>query len=194
MNNISINVFGYEKQVPCLVYILKEKFNMLNLLLITYKGKRATLCTHRRLQEVYVQPTKQARRKHFCMHSLQCFKSEIVLNNHTENCIIINGAQAIKMPKADDMIYFKNYHKGLAAPFVIYANFEAINEKVHGFQPNADKSHTESYQKHEDCGYGYKVLCRYDDKYSKPDKIYREENAVSKFMDKMLEEVEWCKK
>ena len=21
------------------------------------------------------------------------------------------------MPKADDMVYFKNYHKGLAAPF-----------------------------------------------------------------------------
>ena len=34
------------------------------------------------------------------------------------------------MPKADDMVYFKNYHKGLAASFVIYADFEAINEKV----------------------------------------------------------------
>ena len=29
------------------------------------------------------------------------------------------------MPKADDMVYLKNYHKGLAAPFVTYADFEA---------------------------------------------------------------------
>ena len=33
-----------------------------------------------------------------------------------------------------------------------------------------------------------------DDKYSKPVQIYRGENAVHKFMEKMLEEVEWCKK
>ena len=39
MNNININVFGYEKQELCPVYISKEKFNdILNLLLIT-KGK-----------------------------------------------------------------------------------------------------------------------------------------------------------
>ena len=36
MNNININVFGYEKQEPYPVHISKEKFNdMLNLLLIT---------------------------------------------------------------------------------------------------------------------------------------------------------------
>ena len=59
------------------------------------------------------------------------------------------------------MVYFKNYHKGLEVPFVIYADFEAINEKVHGCQSNNDKS----YQKHRDCGNGYKVVCCYDDKY-----------------------------
>ena len=49
-------------------------------------------------------------------------------NDHTENCIIINGAQAIKLNKANGMVYFTNY-KGLLAPFVIDADFEAINEK-----------------------------------------------------------------
>ena len=29
------------------------------------------------------------------------------------------------MPKADDMVYLKKYQKGLAASFVIYAEFEA---------------------------------------------------------------------
>ena len=104
------------------------------------------------------------------MYFLQCFKSEIVLTNHKEKCI---KAQAIKMPKADDKVHFKNYHKGLEAPFVIYADFKAINEKVPGCQPNNDKSYTDSYQKHKDCGYGYKVVCFSDDKYSKPVQIYR---------------------
>ena len=44
-----------------------------------------------------------------------------------------------------------------------------------------------------DCGYGYKVVCCYDDKYSKSTRIYRGENAVYKFMEKILEEVEYCK-
>ena len=71
--------------------------------------------------------------------------------NHKENCITINGAQAIKMPKADDKVHFKNYHKGLETPLVIYADVEAIDEKVHGCQPNNHKSYTKSYRKHKDC-------------------------------------------
>ena len=59
--------------------------------------------------------------------------------------------------------------------------------------PN-NKSYTEAYQKHTDCGYGYKVVCCYDDKYSKPTKTYRGEKAVYKFMEAMLEEVKYCKK
>ena len=88
---------------------------------------------------------------------------------------------------------FKNNHKQLPVPFVIYADFEALTEKIHGCQPNNEKSYTEAYQKHTDCGYGYKVVCHYDDKYCKPVQIYRGENAVYKFMENMLEEVNWCK-
>ena len=55
------------------------------------------------------------------------------------------------------------------------------------------RSYTEAYQTHEDCGCGYKVVCCYDDKYSKSIQMYRGENAVYKFMEKMLEEVEYCK-
>ena len=45
--------------------------------------------------------TKHKERKHFCMYCLQCFSSERVLNNHKDNCIQINGTQAIKMPTKD---------------------------------------------------------------------------------------------
>lgn len=35
------------------------------------------------------------------------------------------------------------------------------------------KSYTQTYQKHEVCGFGCKVVCNYDKQYSKPAEIYR---------------------
>ena len=56
-------------------------------------------------------------------------------------------------------------------------------------------NHTpEAYQRHTDCGYCYKVVCCYDDKYTKPIQIYRGEKAVYKFMENILEEFKYCKK
>ena len=192
MNNININLFGYEKQESYPIFISEEKFNnTLNLLLII-KGKEQHYVISKDFNKFMYNQTKHKERKHFCVYCLQCFRYEKALINYKENCITIKSAQAIKMPKADGI--FRNCNKGLAAPYVIYTDFEAINEKVYGCKPNNDKSYTESSQNHKDCGYGYKVVCCYDDKYSKPVQIYRGENAVHKFMEKMLKEVEWCKK
>ena len=105
MNNINISVFGYEKREPHQVYISKEKFNdMLNLLLIT-KGKDQHYVLIKDFNKFMYNQTKHKERKHFCMYCLQCFKSEIVLINHKENCTTVNGTQAIKMPKANDKVY-----------------------------------------------------------------------------------------
>jgi len=106
---------------------------------------------------------------------------------------VINGEQAIKMSEKGEKIMFKNHSQQLQVPFVIYADFEAITEKVDSCKLNDDNSYTESYQKHTDCGFGYKVVCCYDDKYSKPVQIYRGENAVYKFMEQMLDEVKYCR-
>ena len=193
-NSIRINVFGYEEKQPYPIYISDEKYeDHMELLLIT-KDENKHYVLIKDFNKFMYQQTKHKERKHFCMHCLQCFSSERVLNNHKENCIIINGKQAINMPKkGENILKYTNHHKQQAVPFVIYADFEAITEKIQGCQPNNDKSYTEAYQKHTDCGYGYKVVCRYDDKYTKPINIYRGEKAVYKFMEKMLEEVKYCK-
>ena len=194
-NEININVFGYEEKQKYPIYVSKEKYeDCMNLLLITENENKHYVLIKDFNKFMYNQ-TKHKERKHFCMHCLQCFSSERVLTDHKKNCIQVNGTQAIKMPTKDDNILkFNNFHKQLPVPFVIYADFEAITEKIHGCQPNNDKSFTEAYQKHTDCGYGYKVVCCYDDKYTKPVQIYRGEKAVHKFMEAMLEEVKYCKK
>ena len=193
-NNIRINVFGYENKQPYPIYVSKEKFkDHIELLLIT-KDENKHYVLIKDFNKFMYQQTKHKERKHFCMHCLQCISSERVLNNHKDNCIQINGTQAINMPeKGDNILKYNNFHRQQAVPFVIYADFEAITEKIQGCQPNNDKSYTEAYQKHTDCGYGYKVVCCYDDKYTNPINIYRGEKAVYKFMEKMLEEVKYCK-
>ena len=189
-NNIRVNVFGYEEKQPYVIYLSKEKFDScLNLLLLT-EGEVKHYCLIKDFNKFMYNETKHKERKHFCMYCLQCLSSKEHLEKHKVDCIEINGEQAIKMPEPGSKIAFTNYRKQLPAPFVIYADFEAITEKVDEKAPQ--KSYTEQYQKHTACGYGYKVVCCYDDKFSKPIKIYRGEMAIHKFMKDMLAEVKYC--
>ena len=52
--------------------------------------------------------------------------------------------------KSKHLLKFDNYNKQLPIPFVIYADFEAITEKVHRCKLNDDKLYYESYQNHKD--------------------------------------------
>ena len=194
-------MFGYEKGQPFPIHISKETFeDQMNLLLIVKDEKKHYVHIKDFNAFMYNQ-SKHKEKKDFCMFCLQCFSSESILVKHTNSCLTINGAQAINMPKqGDDILKFNNFHKQLPVPFVIYANFEAITKKVQGCKQSEEmekdkdkRSYTKAYQTHKDCGYGYKVVCCYDDKYSKPIQMYQGENAVYKFMEKMLQEVEYCK-
>ena len=100
----------------------------------------------------------------------------------------------IRMPEEGSKIYFKNHEKMLPAPFVIYADFEAITERIDSCQPSDQQSYTNTYQSHRACGYGYKLVCRYDNRYSKPEKIYRGGDAIEKFIVQMMREVEDCRR
>ena len=88
------------------------------------------------------------------------------------------------MPNKNKNIFFINYHKQLMAPFVIYADFECITVPI----KEEHRKQTVAYQEHKACGYGYKIVCQYDYKYSKPYKGYRGENAVYKLIENLLEE------
>lgn len=113
------------------------------------------------------------------MHCMHCFSSQKTLDTHIGYWCAINGTQAIKMPEKGDQVNFKNKHKQLPIPFVIYADFEAINQKVDSCLPSDQKSYTQTYQKHKACGFGYKVICHYDKTYSKPAVIYGGEDAIN---------------
>ena len=196
-NNININVFGYDDQQKSLypIYVSKaENPDHIELLYIegNYKDEE-------RQRYVYIKDfsrlmfnfTKHKERKHFCMNCLQCFYSKESLAKHRANCIVINGVQAVEMPKPYidkngveriPSVYFRDHHKQLPVPFVIIADFECFTEKISGCQPSSNKSYTEKYQRHTPCSFGYKVVCQ----------IYRGEDCINKFVKSMFNEVKNC--
>ena len=189
-SNINVNVFCYENKTPFPIYVSREKHeNVLNLLLI--KDHYVLINNFNRFMYNY---SKHKEKKHFCMYCPQCFCSGNILEKH-KNCLIVNDKQVVNMPNKGEKVQFENYHKQLEVPFVIYADSEAIVEKIHGLKNNPDTtSYTDAYQKHKDCSYAYKVVYCYDDQYSKPLGLYRGPDVVYKFIERMLEEEKWCKK
>ena len=110
--------------------------------------------------------TKHKNKKHFCKNCIQCFSSKEVLEKHKPDCMAINEAQAIELPKEGDEVEFKSLNKTNTVPFVIYADFEAFpveldkkNEKK-----NEQASYTIKTHEHKTCSYGYKVVCHENDK------------------------------
>ena len=50
------------------------------------------------------------------------------------------------MAAENSKVYFNHDYEELSIPFVIYADFESILEKIDTVTPSNDKSYTEAYQ------------------------------------------------
>ena len=190
-NKINICVFGYDGEAYP-IRISETNFTDHLELLWIEEGDKSHYVLIKDFDRFMFSFNDHKEKKYFCLRCLHCCSSASVLEDHKQDCLLLNGAQAIKMPEAGSKIYFKNHKKMLPAPFVIYADFESITEKIDGCLPSDDKSYTSTYQSHKACSYGYKLVCRYDNSYSKPVEIYRGEDCIEKFIMKMLSEVKDC--
>ena len=61
------------------------------------------------------------------------------------------------MPPQNTMLGFKNYHKQLPIPFVVYADFECFTKPMNTCRPNPEKSYNYNYQKHEPSGFCFYI-------------------------------------
>lgn len=95
--------------------------------------------------------TQHNESKHYCLLCLTGFSKKEILEEQEKHCNGINGRPTrIEMPKeTDSHLYFKNYQSQQKVPFVIYADLEAIVEKMQGCElPNKQKSYTEKTSHH----------------------------------------------
>ena len=91
---MQVNAFGYENKVYPLDISKKPYDRMLNLLLFTEKDKSQYVFIED-FNRLMFSGKKHKDKKHCCISCLQNFTTEEILNNHKNQCLLINGCQAV---------------------------------------------------------------------------------------------------
>ena len=213
-NEICINAFSYEDKVVCPVYVSKKKYGDCMNLLMIHEDDKSHYVYVKSFNRLMFDVNKHKEKKWFCMRCLQHFSSEIVLEKHKSDCLVVNGEQRVKLDGG--YVEFKNYSNKMRVPFKIYADFECILKKCDNVVGSCDSSWSVKESEHIPYGFGYNVAC-VDDRFSKDVVVYRanEVNAVNganevsemsranasergkdcvnKFISCILDEYEYCK-
>ena len=188
---LAINVFGWENDTVIVHRISRKEPNVprINLMLIE-SGEIQHYCYVKRESALLFDQSKNRNAKHYCMLCLTGFSRADLLVDHKKHCNGVNGRPTrIDMPKeGENILAFKNYQKQMKAPYVIYADFEALVKKIQGRERDPEKgknkSYTEKTERHEACGYSF-VVVRSDGKVTGPF-VYRGENAVRSFLKRLV--------
>ena len=185
-----INVFSVDNMI---IYPLRtaerDCKNTIDLFLIEEDGNSHYTLIKNFHALIRSQKTKSNDGKTFICKKCFChFTKEELLEKHIKYCSN-NETVAVKMPEPNTMLYFKNYHKQLPIPFVVYADFECFTKPMNTCSPNPKESYNYNYQKHEPSGFCFYAKGIVDKKikpiiYTKT----REDEDISKvFVEKLTE-------
>ena len=187
--NVSINIYGHSNSDIYLIHTTYSTAAKHIDLLVTSNSETNHYVWIKNFNRLCYNVNKHARKKYFCKHCIQHFTSESILLKHMEDCMVLNGCQAIGMPAEGEVAKFKSFRETVKIPFVIYADLESLLHKLTVTQKlEVNQEQTEKLQKHVACSYGYKVVCCYNDSLSKPFKMYRGIDSVHKFFIDIFEE------
>jgi hypothetical protein len=95
-------------------------------------------------RSVNSQISKHKAARFYCCRCLNSFTCVSALKTHEQYCK--NHCMA-HIDISKDPVQFKNHHRIMRVPFVIYADFEAFSVKIDTCQPNANKSYTQKIMK-----------------------------------------------
>ena len=157
-NGLAINVFGWDKGV-IVHWLSNQPGPRINLLLIE-KGGKFHYTWVKDLNRLLYDQSKHHGRIHFCERCLHGYSREDLLEAHKPECRgISQTAVRVEMPEeGKNKLTFQNNHKQLPAPYVIYADFEALMTKIDGPELDPTKNNTQKTQEHEACSYCYVVM------------------------------------
>jgi len=143
-NDLSVNVFGYEKgYVYPLRISSKHRERIADLLLISDDEKQH-YCLIKSLSKLLAsQVSKTKCKRYFCRRCLNSYTREDKLEHHQEYC---NNHEAVRieLPEPGTMLGFKNYSRSMRHPFVVYADFESFIKPIDTCQPDPSKSYTKN--------------------------------------------------
>ena len=161
-------------------------------LLLICDGEKTHYCLIKDLSRLVSSDlSKKKNKKFICRRCLNFFGSQKLLDTHGELCQEHDAVRE-KMPEKGSITHFKNHHKKIDVPFVIYADFESIIKPIQTCQPNPEECYTEKKQKHVPVSFCYYVKCSFDDKNSKLVEYTaktEDEDVAQTFVDMLEEEV-----
>ena len=193
-NNISINVYMYDNKEDSIIPVklnkdIKDKH--INLLLLTnMEGNSHYTLIKNFSSLVSSKMNKHEHKTYPCFYCLHLCSSEEVLKKHVVWCKHSTNSSdgRIMMPKADILgnlptLQFKNYKYKTKAPFVIYADFEAILRPAIGHVENVNtKTRLENI--HVPCGFCLYAVSSFENIKFNPI-LYRGENCMDVFFKKL---------
>lgn len=190
LNQISINVFGWEDKELFPLQITKQHFEThVNLLLISSEEKRHFVLIRNLDKLLGHDHSKNGHKLHHCRYCLHGYITQHLLDEHLPYCAP-HGPQKTKLPKKEEKWKkFTNIGRQLKVPFVIYADFECFTPKMDICEGDPTHSHTTQYQKHKPASYSYMVVSS-DERYSKRVVLYRGDDVVNHFLQSLVKEEE----
>ena len=184
-NNLSINVFGYEKEKIYPLHITSNRdgsASHINLLLL-HNNDKSHYVLIKSLNRLLAEYHPSYNKRYVCIYCLRACTSEQVLKNHIEYCKSF-GIQRVKLPiEGKNILKFTEHGKKYPPPFVIYADFESLLCKIEGPTNSLNNAFTQKIQKHVPCGYSLVFIT--------PNGVenvvvYRGEDAANHMMQELL--------
>ena len=154
---LAIDVFGWGNDCVIVHRIsTKEKSVPPISLMLIECDEIQHYCYVKRVSALLFDQSKAHNTKHYCMLAA-------LLEKHEKYCNGVNGRPTrVEMPEeGKNTLSFKNYHKHMNVPFVIYSDFEALVRKIPGCQRRPEskqQSFTKKTEWHEKCGFSYFVV------------------------------------
>ncbi|GBM26391.1 hypothetical protein AVEN_8696-1, partial [Araneus ventricosus] len=129
LNNLRINVFGYEDEEVFPLYISKrEDIQVINLLYNTQRDDKH-YCLIKKMSRLLGDLTKHDGERFYCYSCLHSFSAASLLKDHLPYCKE-HSPQRIVMPEPgeESVLQFKQHKFSQPVPYAIYADFEALIE------------------------------------------------------------------
>ena len=177
-NQISINLLAIEgKQI----YICRKGGNykrIINLMLITGNNRKHYVAIKSLSRLLSSQNTKHKGKEYFCMNCLQGFNEESSRDEHLDYCIN-NESVKVEMPHKKPIVQYSDGQFQFKVPFIMYADFESIQQPIQGPENNPRISSTRGINNHIPSGWCVRSEFAYG-KVENPLKLYRGEDCVKK--------------
>ena len=182
-NEISINLFGFEKEVfP--IHITQGRYDKHINLLLHSEGLVSHYSCIRDLNRLLNDQKSDTHRHFFCDYCLHGFTKESLLIDHRPYCQI-HGTQKVILPSEDEKwLSFsgRDLAKELHVPYIVYADFECYATKIDSCCPDPSQSYTERLTHHVPSGFAYKIVGL-----DEAPVVYRGDNVADTFVDHMMQ-------